>query len=72
MRLLNCESKKTKEFDSDENIPKYAILSHRWSDDEVLLRELESNCVSKKGFKKLDLSCRQAVDDGLEWIWIDS
>ena len=38
MRLLNVETMKMEEF-FDEMVPPYAILSHRWSGEEVSLQE---------------------------------
>lgn len=62
-----------------DRIPKYAILSHRWGapEDEVLFADIverdavhRANALDKKGYKKLWYSCRQAREDGLEYIWV--
>jgi len=63
-----------------KNVPPYAILSHRWRDDEVTFRDcdgvpnLSSNpqIVNKTGYKKLEGACSRAVQDGLSHIWIDT
>lgn len=57
--------------------PKYAILSHRWEEDELTFQEasdptpwsLESN---RKGHKKIVDAARKALEYGLEWIWCDT
>jgi hypothetical protein len=40
VRLINAETLDLQEFD-DTQIPEYAIVSHRWRDDEVSLRHYE-------------------------------
>jgi hypothetical protein len=75
MRLLNTTTGRLEEF-IGENIPSYAILSHRWEDEEVTFKDLENlqdggKC-KKKGYSKIQGCCNQAVADGYEWVWIDS
>ena len=72
MRLLNAVTRQLKEFQGI-NIPSYAILSHRWEDEEVTFPDL-ANVVglSKKGWGKIEGCCRQAVLDDFQWVWIDS
>jgi hypothetical protein len=75
MRLLNTTTGRLEEFIGD-NIPRYAILSHRWEDEEVTFKDLENlqdggEC-KKKGSSKIQGCCNQAVADGYEWVWIDS
>jgi hypothetical protein len=75
MRLLNTKTRRLEEF-IGENIPSYAILSHRWESEEVTFKDLESlqdggEC-KKKGYSKIQGCCNQAVTDGYEWVWIDS
>ena len=43
MRFLNTSTFELKEFFDEKKIPKYAILSHRWEEDneEITLQELE-------------------------------
>jgi len=74
MRLINSKTFEMEEFFGSA-IPKYAILSHRWADGEVSLNEmthLTPEVKSKKGFKKIALTCEQAVKDNLEWAWVDT
>ncbi|KUJ14849.1 HET-domain-containing protein, partial [Mollisia scopiformis] len=73
MRLLNVGTKQLKDFMGDDNIPEYAILSHTWGEDEVTFDGLLDLFVkSKLGYTKIDYCCQQALEDGLEWVWIDT
>jgi hypothetical protein len=62
-----------KEFIGDENVPPYAILSHTWGDDEVTHQGfLDPNPERKVGYVKIQYCCDQAVQDGLDWVWMDT
>lgn len=51
----------------------YAILSHVWTDDEVLSDDIHKGTArSKAGFGKLHLAAAQARRDRLDLIWIDT
>ncbi|KAE8846566.1 hypothetical protein HRS9139_01133 [Pyrenophora teres f. teres] len=54
--------------------PRYAILSHRWSDSEVLIEDISSGTYKEKeeGYRKLRFCANQAVQDGLQYFWIDT
>ncbi|PVH68132.1 HET-domain-containing protein [Cadophora sp. DSE1049] len=72
MRLLNSTNVELEEFPEDR-IPKYAILSHRWQDDEVSLQDIQSTSAKKKaGYAKLKLCCGEAAKGGLQYIWVDT
>ncbi|KAG7406773.1 Vegetative incompatibility protein HET-E-1 [Fusarium oxysporum f. sp. rapae] len=72
MRLLNSTSFELVEFVGD-SIPPYAILSHTWASEEVTFSYLQQREYEHlKGFAKLKSCCAQAVQDGLEWAWIDT
>ena len=75
MRLLHTSTWKLEEF-IGRDIPKYAILSHRWEEDEVTFQDLQQRLPTgeqpKKGWSKLKGCRAQAVRDGLEWVWIDT
>jgi tetratricopeptide (TPR) repeat protein len=59
------------EFGTD--IPKYAILSHRWGPEEVTFKDLENGKASTKaGYKKLEFCAEQADKDGLLYFWADT
>jgi hypothetical protein len=72
MRLLNATSIEVERFTGE--VPPYAILSHRWEDDEVTLEDMKPGGASKgmKGYRKLRLSCAMAARQGLNYIWIDT
>ncbi|KAK3382095.1 hypothetical protein B0T24DRAFT_564031 [Lasiosphaeria ovina] len=70
MQLLNAHSLVFEEFADDSLLPGYAILSHRWEDDEVIIRRDEAE--TKKGFSKIRACADQALKKGLECIWVDT
>ncbi|KAF9226207.1 phosphatases II [Gyrodon lividus] len=73
MRLLNVRTKKLESFPHDP-LP-YAILSHLWGDDddEVGFHDIaKPDAPRKKGYKKIEGCCTQALQDGLPYIWIDT
>lgn len=65
MRLLNTSTLALEESYGSA-IPEYAILSHRWLDDEVSFQDLQSGqAASKAGYAKIRRCCEQAADGGL-------
>lgn len=74
MRLLNTNIDTMQLHEFTTNVPKYVILSHTWLDEG----KVEFDDVSKPdvrdmpGYQKLLAACRQASNDGYEWIWIDT
>lgn len=72
MRLLNVHTRRLREFHGDD-VPEYAILSHTWEEGEVSLQDLQAGKgPSKQGYEKIDLTCKQAKHDNLEWAWVDT
>lgn len=71
MRLVNTLSQKLESF-ADNKIPPYAILSHRWENEEVLFDDMRGDFSRKQGYGKLKGACDQAARDGLRYIWIDT
>jgi hypothetical protein len=72
MRLL-----KTKEFgpgkfemeDVTDEIPPYAILSHRWGNGEVTLQDINGACAeTKEGYQKVKKCCELARRRGFEYV----
>ena len=60
-------------FDAPEQLPDYAILSHRWGSNEVSYHEFSSKAVeNNERYIKIRKSCEFAVDRGLRYIWIDT
>ncbi|CAN9382993.1 unnamed protein product [Alternaria alternata] len=83
MRLLYTASNGDIEWTDDiirsEGIPPYAILSHTWGEQEVILEDLkslESVKYSKlnkpDGWNKIQFCAQQAKRDGLAHFWVDT
>lgn len=71
MRLLNVHTRIVTEFQFSP--PSYAILSHRWGDDEVTLQDIQTNrATSMKGYAKIDGLCKKAAEEGYEYVWMDT
>jgi hypothetical protein len=71
MWLINAVSLQLKEFIGV--VPPYAILSHTWEEDEVTFMEMsQMQGQGKKGFRKIQMTCQQAIEDGLGWAWVDT
>jgi hypothetical protein len=72
MRLVNAKTLELEDF-FDDNLPQYAILSHRWQDAEISLQDMQNNsAVTKAGYKKLKLCCDQAIKHGFQYAWVDT
>ncbi|KAK7440038.1 hypothetical protein VKT23_017289 [Stygiomarasmius scandens] len=75
-RLIDTHTLEFVEFIETETTPPYAILSHRWmSGEEVIHEEFaqpREEISSKLGYQKIQSACRQARQDGLRYIWIDT
>ncbi|QIW98672.1 hypothetical protein AMS68_004190 [Peltaster fructicola] len=54
--------------------PQYAILSHRWSQDEVTFQDMKDHNVrqQKQGFHKIVRTCQLAKEDNISYVWIDT
>lgn len=76
MRLLNAYTLRFEEF-LDNEIPPYAILSHRWEGKEVAFHEFEA-ARERDGpeFSKIKKCCsfvtQQRKHGNLRWVWIDT
>ncbi|KAF4953626.1 hypothetical protein FGADI_5962 [Fusarium gaditjirri] len=73
MRLINVENLKLETFIGGQ-IPSYAILSHRWGndDEEVTFKDMTRGATEKAGMKKVKGCCRQAKKHNLKYAWIDT
>lgn len=74
MRLLKTDSIELREF-ADDQVPPYAILSHTWGAEEVILRDLEGNraaVAGRKGYEKIKHSCSVAANRGFKYVWVDT
>lgn len=70
MRLLDTSTIKLREFIGDE-VPRYAILSHTWGEEEVSYQGL-SGARDTKGFQKILRCCSLAKLERYEYVWIDT
>lgn len=77
MRLINTSSYKFKEFYRPHEVD-YAIISHRWSEDELTYQEfiqtrfLPSQRPQRNGWIKIEEGCRIAQASDIQWLWIDA
>ncbi|KAH8650398.1 beta transducin-like protein HET-D2Y [Tricladium varicosporioides] len=75
MRFLECnnDSEFSLTEDLGDNIPQYAILSHRWEAGEVTFQDLMAGTgKSKAGYKKIQFCGEQAARDGIQYFWVDT
>ncbi|KUJ10710.1 HET-domain-containing protein, partial [Mollisia scopiformis] len=55
------------------NIEPYAVLSHTWGHDEVTFQDMMlPNVLSKEGYSKITETCRLALAEDLNYVWIDT
>ncbi|KAL1835950.1 hypothetical protein VTJ49DRAFT_5842 [Mycothermus thermophilus] len=75
MRLVNVHTLELEEFIGD-SIPRYAILSHTWGDQELLFADMtdleRARTTKPAGFAKLEGSCALAKEQRLDYVWIDT
>jgi hypothetical protein len=77
MRLLRLEDggKVSPVEFIDDDIPRYAILSHTWGsdDEEVTYKDLvDGTGTSKAGYTKIRFCGKQAANDSLQYFWVDT
>jgi hypothetical protein len=57
----------------DDKVPPYAILSHTWGRDEVLLHEIINGTGENKlGYRKIRFCADQAWRENLKFSWVDT
>ena len=72
IRLIHTTTLQFEEF-FDENVPRYAILTHRWGKEEVSYKEfLKGRAKGKAGLKKIKDFCSLAKSRKLDYAWIDT
>ncbi|KAI1618609.1 heterokaryon incompatibility protein-domain-containing protein [Exophiala viscosa] len=73
MRLINVRTMQLEEFSSGQ-IPKYAILSHRWGAEEVSLQDMDTPKFldGKAGFSKINSALWLARNKGYSYLWVDT
>ncbi|KAH8724693.1 heterokaryon incompatibility protein-domain-containing protein [Phaeosphaeriaceae sp. PMI808] len=77
MRLLQCLPSGNFQlisFDDDDRAPRYAILSHTWTEgQEVTYRDfIDGTGRHKTGFEKIRFCSKLAAVDGLQYFWVDT
>ncbi|KAF9874703.1 het domain-containing protein [Colletotrichum karsti] len=79
MKLINVHSLAIESFGASETIPRYAILSHTWGNDEISLQEWTANYndpspeyLEKPGYSKIVHACSKTRDDRLGYLWVDT
>jgi hypothetical protein len=72
MRLINVRTFKLEEFVGSQ-IPRYAILSHVWQNDEVSFDDMmQADPRTKKGWSKVQKTCEIALKNGIHYAWVDT
>jgi hypothetical protein len=62
-----------KDIAKKEEIPPYAILSHRWVEGEPTYQDIKQGTAqNEKGYHKLVFCQQQAQKDGLDYFWADT
>jgi len=73
MRLLDARTITLETFTSENEVPRYAILSHTWGLEEVTFLDINgSNPERLRGYEKIKSACLQSLRDGIRYIWIDT
>ncbi|KAF2114095.1 heterokaryon incompatibility protein-domain-containing protein [Lophiotrema nucula] len=80
MYLIRADTYILEDFQG-RNIPKYAILSHTWTDEEISFSAMHTlnnslhtrtKIKQKEGFYKIKKTCDQAMADGINHVWVDT
>ncbi|RSL41511.1 hypothetical protein CEP53_012712 [Fusarium sp. AF-6] len=74
MRLIKTETLDVESFTGPE-FPRYAILSHTWTDDEPTLADAQAGLLtagSSAGCRKVRDFCTLARQDGILYAWADT
>lgn len=76
MWLLGAKTMQLVRFDDENRIPRYAILSHTWAEEEISFEEIKNgpskDSEVKLGWTKIEGTCRQALKHGYDYVWIDT
>jgi hypothetical protein len=70
MWLLNTHSLKLEAFLGDT--PSYAILSHRWENEELSFGDITAEHRHLKGYHKVEVFCKEARRNHSEYVWVDT
>lgn len=53
--------------------PNYAILSHRWFEEEVTFQDMSRSDIEQmRGYAKLSSACDRALSFGFGYLWMDT
>jgi hypothetical protein len=71
MRLIDTSTLKLETFHG--SVPIFVILSHTWGEGEVSFDDIDKSYAQHMlGYRKIQACCRQARNDGFEYLWIDT
>lgn len=71
MRLLNTSTLGLEDFPN--HVPRYAILSHRWRDNEVTFKDVKLRRHRRlPAFDKVAQCCDLAASRSLPYLWVDT
>ncbi|KAM0709289.1 hypothetical protein Q7P35_003327 [Cladosporium inversicolor] len=70
MWLLNTQTVKLEAFLG--NVPSYAILSHRWEDEELSFGDVTPEYQHLKGYRKVKAFCEEAERNHFQYVWVDT
>ena len=71
MRLISAETLQLVDFSSQRQV-RYAILSHRWEDEELTYDAIHNRTAHGRGLYKLRGACNEALRFGCQWLWLDT
>ncbi|KAH6965008.1 heterokaryon incompatibility protein-domain-containing protein [Fusarium venenatum] len=72
MRLLNVDTLELEWFPGNHK-PPYAILSHTWGSEEIMLQDVASLRTGQgAGFTKTRAACAEASRRGFDYVWVDT
>ncbi|KAK5652042.1 hypothetical protein OQA88_10945 [Cercophora sp. LCS_1] len=73
MRLLDARNGMQLTTFMGTEIPRYAILSHTWEDEEVTFQQMaDPKSALKRGYVKIRQTCSLAAQEGLSFAWVDT
>ena len=74
MRLINTVAHQLAGPFIGTNIPRYAILSHTWSQEELSLQDMSDfhQHKKKRGYQRVRSCCRRAIKDAHTYVWVDT
>jgi hypothetical protein len=75
MRFLHTTQLRIEPLKGNFEDFEYAVLSHRWTDDEITFQQFNTLHKSRslgRGMAKILDCCELAAEQGYEWVWIDT